>query len=258
LNRPLQGPLDEPAVNRGADVIPNASAELAARTDRIPTNRFHFRVAGLVGAGTFLDGFDAISLAVVLPMVVATFHISFATAGHMISMGYLGQFIGALFIGALSDRVGRKNAFLLCLVIFGALAIPCALAGSESSLMLFRFLQGLGLGAAVPIAATLVNEFLGRGNRGRFSVAYQVLFSLGLFFAPLTALMLSERMSPEDTWRTLLAVGALPIVVALVAWVALPESPRWLAERGRIAEAERIVERMEATSTAAGQTLPPV
>jgi putative MFS transporter len=237
---------------------PDVVAHVAARIDRVPTGRFHLRLAAVVGGGTFFDGFDAISLAVVLPLVVATFGIDFSQAGLIVSAGYLGQFIGALVIGALSDRIGRRNAFILCLVVFGALALACAAAPTADSLMVFRLLQGIGLGAEVPIAATLVNEYLGRRNRGRFSVVYQSLFTWGLFFAPLIALLMTSRMTPEHVWRTLLALGALPLLIAVVAWFALPESARWLAEKGRVEEAERHVSRLEDDARASGHELLPV
>jgi putative MFS transporter len=240
------------------ETTPDVVAHVAARIDRVPTGRFHRRLAAVVGGGTFFDGFDAISLAVVLPLVVATFRIDFGQAGLIVSAGYLGQFIGALVIGALSDRIGRRNAFILCLVVFGALALACAAAPSANSLMLFRLLQGIGLGAEVPIAATLVNEYLGRRNRGRFSVVYQSLFTWGLFFAPLIALIMTSHMAPEAVWRTLLALGALPLVIAVIAWFALPESARWLADKGRLAEAERHVARLESDARASGHELPPV
>jgi putative MFS transporter len=236
----------------------DAVARIAARIDRVPTGRFHVRLASVVGGGTFFDGFDAISLAVVLPLVVRTFHIDFSQAGLIVSAGYLGQFIGALVIGALSDRIGRRNAFILCLTVFGALALACAAAWSPHSLMLFRLLQGLGLGAEVPIAATLVNEYLGRRSRGRFSVIYQSLFTWGLFFAPLIALILTSHLSPEAVWRVLLGLGALPLVMAVIAWFTLPESARWLAEKGRVDEAEKNVARLEEDARATGHVLEPV
>src|SRR3954469_10592813 len=106
MSTSMYGPVEQPAATpvtadtpAGSSAIrsPDASdhssreaAQIAARVERIPTGRFHLRVAGLVGAGTLFDGFDAISLAVVLPMVIATFHINFATAGQLISAGYAG------------------------------------------------------------------------------------------------------------------------------------------------------------------------
>lgn len=233
------------------------AAGIAARIDRIPTGRFHVRLASKLALGTFFDGFDAISLAVVLSLVVATFKISFAEAGTIIAAGYLGQFIGAIVIGWLSERFGRKKTFVISLIVFSLLSIGCAFAWSATSLLVFRLLQGLGLGAEVPLAGTLINEYLGRKSRGRVAVLYQSAFSWGLFFAPLIALVFTSTLAPDIAWRVLLAVGFLPIIVAIWAAVALPESARWLATRGRHAEANAYVEQMEAEATARGVVLDP-
>jgi putative MFS transporter len=230
-------------------------SEIAARIDRIPTGRFHVRLASKLALGTFFDGFDAISLAVVLSLVVATFQISFATAGTIIAAGYLGQFVGAIVIGWLSERFGRKRTFVVSLIVFSLLSIGCALAWSATSLMVFRLVQGFGLGAEVPLAGTLINEYLGRKNRGRVAVLYQSAFSWGLFFAPLVALVLTSTLEPELAWRVLLAVGVIPLVVAIWAAISLPESARWLATRGRHAEADAYVEQMEREATAQGVVL---
>lgn len=231
------------------------AADITARLDRIPTGRFHGRLAGIVGTGTFFDGFDALSIAVILSLIVSTFKISFAEAGLIISAGYLGQFVGALVIGALSDRIGRRKAFVLCLAVFGLLSMACAFAWSADSLLLFRLIQGIGLGAEVPVAATLINEYLGTKSRGRISVLYQSAFSWGLFFAPLVALMLTSALGPQLGWRVLLGVGALPLLVAIWAWFAVPESARWLANKGRITEADAYVSRMESEAIARGHVL---
>ena len=228
---------------------------VAARIDRVPTGRFHVKLASILGTGTFFDGFDAISLAVVLSIVVSTFKISFAEAGLIISAGYVGQFIGAICIGFLADRFGRKKAFIGAMVIFALLSLACAFAWSSTSLLVFRLIQGLGLGAEVPIAGTLINEYLGRKSRGRVAVLYQSAFSWGLFFAPLVALALTTTMDPQLAWRVLLGIGILPLFVALWAWFALPESARWLAERGRHQEADAYVRKMEEEAISRGKVL---
>lgn len=228
---------------------------IAARIDRIPPVRFHYKLAGTLSFGTYFDGFDAISIAVVLPLVVASFGLGFSEAGLIISAGYLGQWVGALVIGALSDRIGRRPAFIMSLALFGAMSLGCALAWSETSLLVLRLIQGIGLGAEVPIAATLLNEYLGRRARGRGAILYQSAFSWGLFSAPLAALILIEQFGPEAGWRLLLVLGALPLLVAVWAWFTLPESARWLAANGQQERAERIVESMEQQALSAHGTL---
>lgn len=246
--------LQKQTSNQGNVPAP-AEAEIVARLDRVPTTKFHVKLASYLGVGTFFDGFDALSLAVVLPLVVSAFGISFAEAGLIISAGYLGQFIGAIAIGFLSDRLGRRPAFVICLAVFGLLSLGCALAWSAQSLLIFRLLQGLGLGAEVPVAATLMNEYLGRRSRGRIGVLYQSTFTWGFFIAPLVGLILVQAVGPQLAWRILLGLGALPFLVAIWAWFALPESARWLASKGRTAEATDYVSQIEQQAIARGHIL---
>jgi putative MFS transporter len=246
-----------PALTPGEPPTPEAGSEadIAARLDRIPTGRFHVRLASYAGTGTFFDGFDAISLAVILPLIVAAFGISFADAGMIISAGYAGQFVGAIAIGFVADRYGRKKAFIICLAVFGLLSLACAFATSATSLLVFRLLQGIGLGAEVPVAATLMNEYLGRKSRGRISMLYQSTFTWGLFFAPLVALAATEMLGPDLGWRVLLGLGAIPVAVAVAAWFYMPESARWLAHKGRADQATAYVEAMEREATDRGHVL---
>jgi MFS transporter, putative metabolite:H+ symporter len=236
-------------------LVPGEVAWIAGRLDRIPPNGFHVRLAALLGTGTFFDGFDAISIAVVLTAIVSYFHISIGTASLIVSAGYLGQFVGALVVGALSERIGRRRAFVLCLIAFGALSLLAALSWSSTSLLVFRLLQGVGLGAEVPVAATLMNEYLSTRKRGRIGMFYQSLFGWGLFFPPLVTLLLVAAVGPQSAWRYLFAVGAIPALVGLYAWFKLPESARWLAGKGRLAEAEALVGQVEAAAHDRGDIL---
>ena len=224
---------------------PAPGADIAARIERIPVGRFHYRLSGLLGAGTFFDGFDAITIAVILVVVSAQFHLTSGHAGLLVSFGYAGQLAGALVVGALSDRFGRRPAFLASLTAFAVLSAVCALAWNAPSLGALRALQGLGLGAEIPVAGTLINEYLGARGRGRASVAYQSAFAWGLVAAPLAAIAAFDIAGHRGGWRLMLAAGALPLLLVPVAWRALPESARWLADRGRAAEADALVSRME-------------
>jgi putative MFS transporter len=239
-----------------ASSLDRQSGEIAARIDRLPTGRFHGRVAGILGVSTFFDGFDVLSLAVILPIIVTVFHINLAEAGLILSAGFLGQLIGGVIVGALSDRFGRRPTFLISVLAFSLLSLACALAWSSTSLLVFRLLQGIGLGAEVPIATTFINELLGARKRGRLAVLFTSLVAWGIAFAPLVGLLAVSAAGPELGWRVLLAAGALPLVIAVWGWFALPESPRWLAANGRVEEAEALVTRMEREATERGHVLP--
>ncbi|GAA5148112.1 MFS transporter [Pseudonocardia eucalypti] len=232
-----------------------AADNTVARLERLPFGRVHLRVASLLGTGTFFDAFDSLVIAVVLTVVINTFQVQLGSAGLLISAAYVGQFIGAISLGALAERYGRRLAFIGSLACFGLLSLAAAFAWSFESLLVLRLLQGIGLGAEVPIAGALFNEFVRGRSRGRAVMMYESIFSWGILLAPLIGLLFFQLFGQELGWRLLFVFGALPVVVAVVAYYKLPESPRWLAERGRTQDAGKVLDEMEADARARGVTL---
>jgi MFS transporter, putative metabolite:H+ symporter len=221
-------------------------SEIIARLERLPFTRFHFHAASILAAGTFFDAFDAVSIASVLTVIFTSLHIGFFNAGVLISAAYVGQFFGAWLFGFLSEAYGRKPAFVGAMLLFGLLSIATAFAWDFRSLAILRAIQGLGLGGEIPVAAALFNELLRTANRGRVSVTYQVMFQWGAMLTPATALLCFSLFGQDAGWRVMFLIGGLPAVVALYAWAALPESPRWLVDKSRYREADAILRRIEA------------
>ncbi|HEY2204105.1 MAG TPA: MFS transporter [Pseudonocardia sp.] len=240
---------DERAVRATTD-------DTVARLERLPFGRVHLRVATLLGVGTFFYAFDSLVIATVLTVVITSFQVGLGSAGVLISSAYVGQFIGAIALGAVAERYGRRRAFILSLAAFGLLSLAASLAWNLESLLVLRLLQGIGLGAEVPIAGALFNEFVRGRSRGRAVMLYESIFSWGILLAPLIGLLFFQLFGPELGWRLLFVFGALPVVVAVVAWFRLPESPRWLAEQGRGGEAAALLDEMEADARRRGVPLP--
>jgi MFS transporter, putative metabolite:H+ symporter len=231
-------------------------ADIEARMDRLPMTSKHRRIARVVAAGTFFDAFDSLVLGIALTVIATSLGQGFLGTGVLISAGYLGQFIGALALGAVSDRLGRRRAFLLAISVFSLLSVACALAWNLEALTVARLLQGIGLGAEVPIAATLISEYAPSLRRGRAVMLYQAIFAWGVFAAPLVGLIVFAVVDPATGWRVLFALGVLPILLVLLGRRALPESVRWLTAKGRTAEADRIVGEFEETARREGKDLP--
>jgi putative MFS transporter len=225
--------------------------------DRLPFLPFHLRITSLLGTGTLFDGFDSLSIAGALTMIIATFHIDYKSAGALGSAAFLGQIVGALGFGWLSERIGRKWAFIISLCIFGACSFVAASATNEHELLWARAIQGVGLGAEVPIAAALFNEYARSAVRGKWVMLYETLFIYGLVLAPLASLFCYNVFGPELGWRVLFAIGGVPALVAILAISLLPESPRWLASKGRLAEADAIVTSIEEEARRHNIALPP-
>ena len=234
-----------------------AADEIIARLERIPFSRFHWRLFSYLSAASIFDAFDALTIAVALTVVFTEFHISFVNAGLLISAAYVGQLIGALAVGSLSEIYGRKATFMWSLVIFGLFSLGTALSWNFQSLLIFRLLQGFGLGAEVPIGAALFSEYVRGEHRGVLTAIYNAIFGIGLLLCPLVGLGLFVAFGDALGWRILFGLGALPLILAIFVQLHVPESARWLAEKGRVEEAGRIVARIEAEASRGGHRLLP-
>ena len=229
---------------------------ILARLERLPFSRFHLRLAAILGVGTFFDAFDALTIATALAVVFTTLHINFLYAGVLISTAYVGQFIGAWIFGYLSETYGRKFAFISSLMLFGLMSVATAFAWDFQSLVICRIVQGLGLGGEVPVAGALFGEYLRTTNRARIAIIYQSLFIWGAALTPAIGVAIFRLVGQDPGWRVLFVLGGIPALVAIYACWALPESARWLADKGRYEEAEKLVERIEAEPRK--EALPPL
>ncbi len=247
---------DEAIHSAGSGVSPAApatEAQIIARIERLPFSGWHARTVGLIGLASFFDAFDALTIAFVLPVLAVQWRIPPSEIGLLIATGYVGQLIGAVLISGLAERIGRLGALRLAVAILSLLSVACAFAGAYVPLLILRLIQGMGLGAEVPIAATYINELCPTRYRGRLVFSLQVTFAMGVMATSLIALW----VIPTFGWEAMFYIGGFPIVLALFyGWLA-PESPRWLASRGRLAEAGRILADIERAVSADGRSLPP-
>jgi MFS transporter, putative metabolite:H+ symporter len=228
---------------------------IVGRAERLPVTGLHRRIMIILGFGTFFDAFDTLAIASALTVIFSSLHIDFIATGMLIGAGYVGQLIGALLFGVLSEVWGRKKSFIVALSVMGLFSIGSALAWNLQSLALSRALLGIGLGGEAPIAGTMIVELLQRHRRGRYFLIYQTLYQWGILLTPVAGFLLISALGPEAGWRVLFAVGAAPLLLALVSFWWLPESVRWLVDKGRIREAESIVARFEESAATTGLAL---
>lgn len=230
-----------------------AGDAILARLERIPLSWWHVRARMILGFATFFDAFDLLAVSFALPALIGPWHMSPQQIGLVISSAFAGQFIGALASGWLAERYGRLAVANVTIAIFSVMSIACALAWSPQSLMLFRFVQGLGLGGEVPIATAYITELARADTRGRFYIFYELVFVLGLVGASLLGVV----MVPTLGWQSMFWIGAVPGVMVFFLRRLLPESPRWLISKGRLAEADGVVRGMEDYVSRGGTVLPP-
>lgn len=224
----------------------------AERLDRLPYSREHGRLVFGSGLGWALDAMDVGLISFVMTALAAQWALSSTELSWIGSIGFAGMALGATLGGLLADRFGRRQVFALTLLVFGVATGAAALSWSVGALLVFRFLIGLGLGAELPVASTLVSEFAPARVRGRLVVLLEAFWAVGWTLAALIGYFVVPRS--DDGWRWALALGALPALYAVVVRRGLPESVRFLELRGRTDEAEATVRRFE---QAAGVDSPP-
>lgn len=221
-------------------------ATVSERLDALPFTARHRRLLLGSGVGWALDAFDVGLVAYVLVALKAQWDLSATEQSWIASVGFAGMALGATLGGLLADRIGRRQVFAITLVVYGLATGAAALSWSLLALLVFRFLVGLGLGAELPVASTLVSEFAPRRIRGRVVVVLEAFWAVGWTLAALVGFWLVP--TSDDGWRWALALGAVPALYAVVVRWGLPESVRFLLARGRTQEAERVVAQFEAAA----------
>ena len=159
------------------------------RLNALPVSSFHYKLLVVAGIGWVFDSMDTGLIAFVLPLLIKEWGLSATQAGMLGSIGLVGMALGAVAAGTLADRVGRKTVFSVTIVLYSLATGLCAVAPNYELLVLFRFLVGLGLGGELPVAATLVTEYVPGRARGRFMVLLESFWAVG-WLLPLSPTLL--------------------------------------------------------------------
>lgn len=228
-------------------------ASIAGRLERLPFSRFHRRLLVMGGLGYSFDALDVAIVAFVLPALIEQWSLSGVHAGALASATYVGYFVGAFLAGTAGDIVGRRIVMMSALVVYCVSSLASACVESSQWFFITRLLAGIGTGAESAIIAPFLSEFVASRYRGRFVGALAGFFSFGFVAAALLGYLVVP-MAPWG-WRVAIAITAAPVVLLLWWRRALPESPRWLESRGRHAEADEILTKIE-KEIAQGSPLP--
>ena len=229
-----------------SDVVTGTSLTRSERLDRLPFTRRHAKLVLGSGLGWALDAMDVGLISFVMAALAAQWKLDATTLSWIGSIGFVGMAIGASLGGLLADRFGRRQVFALTLLIYGVATGASALVTSVAMLIVLRFVVGIGLGAELPVASTLVSEYAPKAIRGRVVVALEAFWAVGWILAALIGYLVVP--TSENGWRWALAVGVIPTIYAAVIRWALPESVRFLESKGRVREAEAAVRDFEASA----------
>ncbi|MBC5969463.1 MFS transporter, partial [Bacillus pumilus] len=224
--------------------VVDRASQLLTRMESVPFSRWHLKPRIIMGSATFFDAFDALSLAFVLPVLIGMWSLSPAQIGLLIGSGYIGQAIGAIFFGWLAERRGRVFSAKWTVLLMSVMSIACVFSGNFMALFIFRFIQGIGVGGEVPVAASYINELSRAQGRGRFFMLYEMIFPLGLMISA----QIGAFVVPSFGWKWMFLIGGIGGLIVFVFFFMLRESPRWLISKGRFDEAERIIEEIEAST----------
>jgi SP family arabinose:H+ symporter-like MFS transporter len=221
----------------------------------------------IVTLGGLLFGFDMAVISGVLPFVKSQFALSAASEGWFVSSALVGCIIGVSFSGDLSDRLGRKKILMLAAILFLLSAIGSALSSDFTLLILSRMLGGMGVGVASIVAPLYISEIAPAKVRGRLVTFYQLAITAGILIAYLTnAGLLNFSLSHngagmgklldlvlvKEVWRSMLGLGTIPALLFFIGLCFVPESPRWLIQKGKTEEGISILAKItdQATATA--------
>ena len=224
--------------------------DVGERLDALPFTRRHLRVLTGSGLGWALDAMDVGLVSFVLTALIAQWSLTGEQASWIASAGFVGMAVGASLGGLLADRFGRRSVFAVTLLVYGLATGASALAGGLAALIALRVIVGLGLGAELPVASTYVSEVAPARMRGRLIVILEAFWALGWTAAALIGFFVIPASA--DGWRWAFALGAIPAIYALIVRWSLPESPRWLARRGRHREADAVTRTFESSPALQG------
>lgn len=195
-----------------------------------PLSRYQWRVVILCFLIVFLDGLDTAAMGFIAPALSQEWGIERASLGPVMSAALIGMVFGALGSGPLADRFGRKGVLVGAVLVFGGFSLASAYATEVDQLLVLRFLTGLGLGAGMPNATTLLSEYTPERLKSLLVTSMFCGFNLGMAGGG----FISAKLIPAYGWHSLLVLGGvLPLLLAVVLLVWLPESARFLVVRNR-------------------------
>ena len=237
---------------------------IPARIDRLPWSRFHTRLVIALGVAWVLDGLEITIASNVGPDLTqkASLGLSASSVADIATWYLIGEVIGALFFGQLSDKLGRRNLFMVTLGVYlvGSGLTAVTPVGGHWFIYLYatRVIAGMGIGGEYAAINSAIDEMIPAKYRGRVDLAVNGTYWAGAFIGTLVTLFLLNNLAPDTSWRVAYVVGPVLALVIIFVRRHLPESPRWQIMHGRQEPAESSIQEIEDDVSATKGELPPV
>lgn len=222
--------------------IPSSAKKAAKKTmDDVAMTPFLRKISFFSSGGSFLDGYVLSLIGVALTQIVPMFNLTAAESAAIGASVMVGIFFGTIFGGYLTDAIGRKKMFTIDIIAIAVFSILSVFATTPLQLVLARFFIGVFVGADYPIATSLIAEFTPKKHR---SVSMGMVSAAWYLGATVAAVVGYCLYGVEDGWKWMLGSAVVPCIILLIGRHDIPESPMWLAQKGRIREAEEVVHRV--------------
>jgi len=233
---------------------PGTRVTVAARLDRLPKSRYVRKLILLLSLGACFEFYDLFFSAYIAPAFYTSGIFTPTTKGFLgidgfasfVAALFAGLFVGTLFFSPASDRFGRRAIFSFSLLWYSACTLVMAFQSTAGAINLWRFFAGIGLGVEMITIGAYVSELVPKERRGEAFAFNQFLSFLAVPFAALvSAVLVPLHLAGLDGWRWVVIIGASGAVFVWFIRRAIPESPRWLEQHGRIEEADRLMDEIE-------------
>jgi MFS family permease len=230
-----------------------STATVGARLDRLRWSRLHTTILFALGAGWLFDSFEVQMFSSAVGPLGDHFHASLFARDALLAVWLSGILLGAPAGGRLTDRFGRRKLFVITLLWYAGFTVLTGLVPALGFVYVFRFLAALGVGAEYAIVNAAIAEFMPARVRGKANALVMNFWPAGAILAALLAYLLLDTLAlgSATSWRYMFVLGGLIALIVLYFRRRIPESPRWLASRGRHREAEAIVAALEQRGDAA-------
>lgn len=219
--------------------------QLQSRLDKTQESPLFYKIFALVSGGMILDAADVYMASAVASSTLKSNWSTIQQNSYFLSSGFLGLFIGSVIAGFIGDIKGRRVAYQINLILFGAFTFLGAFAPNMAFLIFCRLMASIGLGSEIVTGYSMINEFAPVHNRGKWCAATSLIANCG---APIT-MLLCTAIIPRYGWRPMFAVIG---IIAAILWYLrrdIPESPRWLIAHGQEEAAQKVIERLEVNGT---------